>query len=213
MGHFAAGGAIDFYALEKVGRLGAEAMGYAIPQRLPVANGDPIAVLKGATHPAAAGEFVSFVLSETGQKLWYLPPGVPDGPREFALGRLPVWKDAYQANRALAQTNPFEIEGLGNYDFAKTGHRWPVLDALLGAAILDPHDRLQQAWSALIGAGMPEDGLSALGEPPCGEQEFMELAACWRNMKVSERNRIAAEWGRWARAKYARVTARYALRR
>ncbi len=210
MGQFAAGGAIDFYALERVIRLGSERMGYTAPKRLPIVNGDPVAVIKGAPSREIAEEFVRFVLSERGQGLWYLKPGAPGGPRKFALGRLPVWKEIYAtAGPDLARVNPYEIKGLGGYDFKKTGRRWVLLNELLGATIIDPHEELQAAWKALIDAGLPEKGIAELGAPPCSEAEFMALAGRYRKMKPSERNRQAAKWGKWARAKYARVLKKY----
>ena len=63
--------------------------------------------------------------------------------------------------------------------------------------------------SPLIDAGLPPKGVKELGDPPCSEEEFMALAGRWRKMKPSERNRQAAEWGAWARAKYARVIEKY----
>jgi len=208
MGQFAAGGTIDFYALDKVYRLGAERMGYAAPARLPVITGDPVAVLRGAPHREVAEEFVRFVLSEKGQKLWYLAPGAPGGPREFSLGRMPVRPALCDS---LSRPNPFKMTGLDGWDPKKTGRRWRVLGELLHAVLVEPHEELKLAWGALVDAGLPEKGIEELGAPPCPEEEFMRIAAWFNDPETrgSERNGKVAEWGRWARAKYARVLEKY----
>jgi ABC-type Fe3+ transport system substrate-binding protein len=215
LGQFAAGGSIDFYALERVICLGSDSVGYVVPMKMPVINGDPVAVIRGAPHAEAAAEFVRFVLSEPGQKLWFARPGEPDGPRSFALGRLPVWRSLCGlAGEQLEMTNPYEMKGLGGWDSRKNGRRWVILNALLGAAVIEPHDRLRGAWRALLEAGCPPEGLKEFGAPPCDEEEFMRLAGWFgdKAVKASDKNAKVAEWGVWARKKYGRVAARYARR-
>jgi ABC-type Fe3+ transport system substrate-binding protein len=215
LGQFAAGGCIDFYALEKVIRLGSDSVGYAVPMKMPVINGDPVAMLKGAPNPAAAAEFVRFVLSERGQRLWFAQPGSPGGPESFALGRLPVWRSlCARAAVELKMTDLYAMKGLGGWDSEKNGRRWGLLNELLGAAIIEPHEELREAWSALIGAGLPPEGVREFGAPPCSEEEFMRLTGWFRDksVPVSEKNAKVATWGQWARRKYARVAARYGRR-
>ena len=211
-GEFAAGGSIDFYALERVIQLGSDSMGYAVPTRMPVINGDPVAALAGAPRPDLAAEFVRFVMSEPGQRLWHLRPGAPGGPERFALGRLPAWRElSAEAARQLGLTDPYAMKGLGGWDGKKNGRRWGLLNELLGAAAIEPHDELRRAWRALVAAGLPEAGLAEFGAPPCGEQEFMRLADWYndRSVKAGDKNAQVAEWGRWARDKYARVRKKY----
>jgi hypothetical protein len=212
LGQFAAGGAIDFYALEKVYRLGPAAMGFNAPRRLPVVNGDPVGVLAGAPHRAAAEEFVRFTLSEAGQRLWCLPIGAPGGPRKFGLGRLPVRPALYAAAPAeIAGADPFKLEGAARYDFRKASRRSRALEQLLGAAVIDAHEELQAAWRALIAAGLPPEALAEFGRPPCSEEEFAAVAdRLWndRAARDSQRNAQVAEWGRWARGKYRAVERR-----
>lgn len=209
MGQFAAGGAIDFYALEKVHRLGPDCMGFSVPRRLLVVNGDPVGMLAGAPHRRVAEEFVRFALSAAGQRLWYLRPGEPGGPREFFLARLPVRPAAYaEAPPELAAANPFAMTGQTAYDVAKASRRWAALDALLGAAVVDAHDELRGAWRALLNAGLPAEGLAEFGSPPCSEEEFLAVAdKLWNSRRAadSQRNDQAAAWSRWALAKYRAV--------
>ncbi len=206
MGQFAAGGTIDMYALEKVHRYGKDLMGYAAPRKMPVITGDPVAVLKGAPNLKAAEEFVRFTLSPPGQKLWYLQPGKRGGPRQFYLGRLPVRPELC---KELNRPNPFEMVGTDKWDGRKLGRRWSISKVFLHTVLVEPHDELREAWRALIAAGMPPEGVKKFGAPLCSEEKFMKLAGTWRKLKMSERNRMIAEWGKWARTKYASVCAKY----
>ncbi|MHC4917820.1 MAG: ABC transporter substrate-binding protein [Planctomycetota bacterium] len=212
LGQVAAGGTIDFYALDKVFRLGGESMGYATPARLPVITGDPVALLKGAPNREVAEEFVRFCLSEKGQRLWFLRPGEPGGPREFFLGRIPVRPALCDA---LDRPNPFKLTGLTGWSGSKAGRRWRIIGDMLHTVMVEPHDDLREAWRALIAAGMPQAELGEFGAPPCSEEEFMRLAAWYGEEKVpaGEKNAQLSEWGTWARKKYARVRARCAARR
>ena len=90
MGEIACGMSIDVYAWRQVAEVGADRMGFVLPEGLTVINPDGIAVLKGAPHPELAARFIEFVLTEPGQKLWCLKLGAPGGPREFELDRMPV---------------------------------------------------------------------------------------------------------------------------
>jgi len=211
MGQFAAGGTIDMYALEKVHRYGGDLMGYAAPKRMPVITGDPVAVLEGAPNMKAAEEFVRYTLSPPGQRLWYLQPGEKGGPREFYLGRMPVRPGLYGE---LQRPNPFEMAGTDRWDGRKIGKRWSITRVFLHTVLVEPHDELREAWRTLIAAGVPAEGLKEFGAPMCSEKEFLDLAGRWHSAKkISERNEMVAEWGKWARTKYARVSARYAIRR
>src|SRR5262249_23915521 len=73
-GDAAAGMCIDFY-----GRFQAESartpdggarLGFAMPPLGTALDADPIGLLRGAPHRALAIEFIEFVLSKEGQKLW-----------------------------------------------------------------------------------------------------------------------------------------------
>jgi iron(III) transport system substrate-binding protein len=207
MGQFAAGGTIDMYALEKVHRYGKDLMGYAAPQKMPVITGDPVAVLKDAPNLKAAEEFVRFALSPAGQRLWYLQPGAKGGPRQFYLGRMPVRPALYAE---LKRPNPFKLAGIDRWDGRKVGRRWSISTIFLHTVLVEPHDELRVAWRALIKAGMPPEGVKEFGAPICSEDEFMALAGRYRKMKPSDQNQLIAQWGKWARKKYARVARRYA---
>ena len=98
-GDCAAGMCIDFYGRqqeEALRRRGASGrMGFVAPPGGTAYSVDPIALLRGAPNRAVGVAFLEYVLSLDGQKLWCFRPGTPGGPRDFALGRLPVRRDFY----------------------------------------------------------------------------------------------------------------------
>src|SRR5262249_5505232 len=92
-GNALAGPAIDFYALARMARAGADVLAYVNPADGTAITPDPISMLRKPPHREMAEKFITFVLSEEGQRLWVLPIGQPGGPEKFALYRLPVRPD------------------------------------------------------------------------------------------------------------------------
>ncbi len=88
--------AIDFYASTKIAAAGPEKLGYIDPRGQRVVTADPIGILRGAPHQKLAREFVAFVLSPQGQKLWMLKKGAPGGPVNNALYRLAAVPSSYK---------------------------------------------------------------------------------------------------------------------
>src|SRR5678815_4615198 len=119
-GEAAAGMTIDFY-----GRFQSEMMrradGSSPMHYVDVLGGssfgvDPIAMFRGAPNADIAREFIAFVMSEQGQKLWNWKPGQPDGPIRYALRRLPVLPSLYGAEFKPFRTDP----EVSPYEAAKT---------------------------------------------------------------------------------------------
>ena len=126
---------------------------------------------------------------------------------------MPMAKDARPATGATPTVRTWPLRS-GGWDPRKNGRRWAILNALLGAAVIESHEELRRAWRVLLEAGCPAEGLAEFGAPPCEEEEFMRLAGWFgdKAVKTSDKNAKVAEWGTWARKKYGRVTARYARR-
>jgi ABC-type Fe3+ transport system substrate-binding protein len=86
-GNCAAGVCIDFYGRQQEEavrrRSAANRLGYVAPEGGTVASVDPIALLRGAPHRAAATAFIEYTLSLEGQKLWNFRPGTPGGPERL----------------------------------------------------------------------------------------------------------------------------------
>ena len=197
VGEVAYGLAIDSYAWHQVREVGEDMIGFVMPADLTVVNGDGIALLKGAPQREVAGRFIDYVMSEEGQKLWLLRPGEADGPRKYELGKFAVRPDLYEkaAGRTAVQVNPFTWSSDFVYDAAKGGKRWGLVNDLIGALIIDPHQHLARAWQESKGAGLGRI-------VPLSEEEAMALLDDGRWRDAEYRNRTMSEWAAGARRRY-----------
>jgi ABC-type Fe3+ transport system substrate-binding protein len=213
-GEVAAGGNLDANALSAVGR-DPEGMAFHLPQRETIINPDALAVLAGAPRPGLARAFVEFNLSDAGQRLYLLRPGVPGGPRRYPLCRLSVVKELYDryppSERSVGDANPFAVRGAIRYDSKLGGRRWDALNDLVGAVIVDAHADLAAAWRAVLHGSLPEEERQRLEaelfRPPCTEAELLTHAG--QIVEDSPRVRTATvnRWGEEARQRYRRVRA------
>jgi ABC-type Fe3+ transport system substrate-binding protein len=165
LGDAAIGRCIDFY-----GRFQSEAVKIGdSPSRLQYftpAGGssvgvDPIALLRGAPNRAAAEEFIAFVLSLEGQKLWNFKVGAPGGPTKYALRRLPIRKELYSPEyagfRSDPDVQPYEEARLFTYNAAWTAPVFRVMAFIIRVICLDLHHEQSEAWQALVKAGFPPE--------------------------------------------------------
>jgi len=167
LGDAAIGMCIDFY-----GRFQSEAVQVDnTPSRLrfftPAGGSsvgvDPIGILRGAPNRGVAEEFVAFVLSLEGQKLWNFRVGTPGGPVRYALRRLPVRKELYAPEFAALRSDPavqpYEEAKLFTYHPAWTGPLFKPLSFIIRVMCLDPHDEQASAWQALAAARFPREAM------------------------------------------------------
>jgi len=165
LGDAAIGMCIDFY-----GRFQSEAVKIGdAPSRLQYftpAGGssvgvDPIALLRGGPNRAAAEEFITFVLSLKGQKLWNFKVGAPGGPTKYALRRLPVRKELYSVEYAALRSDPdvqpYDEARLFSYTAAWTAPVFRVMAFIIRVTCLDLHHEQSEAWKALVQAGFPRE--------------------------------------------------------
>ena len=201
-GEVAYGLSIDFYAWAQVNQVGEDYIGFTMPDNLTIVNPDGVAILKGASNLAAARSFVEFVMSDPGQKLWFLKKGVSDGPVETALNRFTVLPDLYRRYRdqAAVSLNPFEWTSDLVYDSEKASTRWRVLNDLIGVMVIDSHQQLQSAWKTSMMEGITPDRVRRLAEVPISEEACARLGARWRDAEL--RNTTLASWTEFARSKY-----------
>ncbi len=211
-GEVAAAGNVDANAFIAVAR-DPDFIGYHLPAGKTIINPDAIGVLRGAAQPALARAFVEFTLSDAGQLLFLLQPGLPDGPRRHPLCRLSIVKDLYDAaayehypvrERSVGDANPFAVRGVLPYNSAQGDRRWNALNDLLGAVIVDAHPDLAAAWCAVqrLPAARRQPLEHELFQPFVTEDEL--LAHARRIVEEGPRARAIAvnRWGEQARARY-----------
>jgi iron(III) transport system substrate-binding protein len=161
MGDAAAGMCIDFYGRfqsETPGG-GAGRLGFVTPHGGTAVDADPIGLLRGAPHRELAIEFMKFVMSEEGQKLWNFRVGTPGGPQRYALRRMPVlpalYAPAYDAFRSDPGENPYDEASAFTYHPTWTGPLYRAIVFIIRATCLDAHQELADAYRALFRAGFP----------------------------------------------------------
>ncbi len=223
-GDVAYGLAIDFYAWSEVDKVGADKIGYVMPEGLTVINPDSIAILKGAPNLEVAKRFVTFVLSAEGQKLWMLPVGAEGGPTTYMLGRMCVIPELFieLADVTVVPINPFEIATTLEYDPDLGSDRWSLVNDYIGATIIDTHSDLVSTWGEIIAteAALEEAGVTSarideakdkMGEVPLTLADALAAAEQWGDAEV--RNRYISEWHTFALDKYEEASNLAALAR
>ena len=185
---------IDFYAATKIASAGGEKLGYVDPQGQRVVTADPIGVLRGAPHQKLAQEFVAFVMSPQGQKLWMLKKGAVGGPVNNALYRLAAVPSSYKpiSPDSLIRADPYAGRNSFKFDPAKSGLRRRVLDDLIGAVLVDNKDDLRSSLST--------HGAARTTFMPLSEAQANTLAARWNDKAF--RNTSISQWTQAARAHY-----------
>ena len=171
-GNAAAGMCIDFYgrsyAADLISKSGEPRVVWIAPLGGTTLSGDPIAVLKGAPHPAVAQDFVEFCLSPAAQSLWLGKPGTLNGPQQRALHRTPIRRDIYTpenlANSTQPNANPYADPGNFIYQRELTGASFNTLRQLVKIMCIDSHEEMKSAWLALRDAGMPADALAVFSD-------------------------------------------------
>jgi ABC-type Fe3+ transport system substrate-binding protein len=164
-GDCAAGMCIDFYGREQQEAVrrrnsGEDRLGYVSPDGGAAYSVDPIALLRGAPHPAVALAFIEYTLSLDGQKLWNFKTGAPGGPKDFALRRLPVRRDFYAEDdwvryRSDPDTNPYSQHRVLVHENDWTGLLFQELSVVIRIITEDTHPELVRAWRAIIAAPEP----------------------------------------------------------
>lgn len=168
LGDAAIGMCIDFY-----GRFASESVRIGdTPSRLqyftPVGGSsvgvDPIGMLRGAPSPDLAREFIAFVLSLEGQKLWNFKVGTPGGPVRYALRRLPIRRELYAPEftrfRSDPDVFPYREASAFMYHEDWTGSLFSVLRFIMRVSCIDAHEEQAAAWTALVEADFPPEATS-----------------------------------------------------
>lgn len=215
-GNSSAGMCIDFYGRsfsdELKTKTGAPRVFWTAPVGGTTLSGDPIAVLQGAPHPEIAQKFVEFVLTPEAQRLWFTKPGVPGGPKNYALHRLPIRRDVYTPENLAVTTMPTArpYEDPANFTYQKelTGSTFNTLRQLVKIMCIDSHEEMKSAWLALRDAGMPADAFAVFSDvsrvdySKAGKGDPILDGA--DALKAAEH---ASELGEWFRANYRKAEA------
>ena len=185
--------AIDFYGRAKIAQAGADKLGYVSPKGQSVITPDPIAILRGAKNKKLAEKFIAFVLSPEGQKLWMLEKGSAGGPTQESLYRMAVLPSLYKPmpKGSLIEIDPFSLKNERTYDFKKAAARRKILDDLIGAVLIDPHNQLKARQ------GKSGDVNTLMLAPT--EAEITSLAGKWSDPVL--RQKTLGEWRAAAEAK------------
>lgn len=207
-GNVLAGPCIDFYAAARIAQAGGDVLAYVNPVGGSAITPDPISMLRKPPQRELAERFIAFVLSAEGQALWILPPGAPGGPTEHALHRMPVRPDVCRTFAELLVTpDPYREAEAGTFrkmDDARQRARNKLLAELMGAALVDLHADLRDAWKALIDGGLKPAALAEWNRLPFSEAEGLELARQLEAGDLAAR-RMTRDWTRQFKEKYARV--------
>lgn len=206
LGEVACGMAIDVYAWRQVAEAGADRMGFCLPDGLTVVNPDGIGILKGNPNKDLADKFVQFVITEPGQKLWVMKQGVPGGPKDFALTRMPIIPGFAKrfGQQAAVTFDPYTWKAGFTYDSEKGSRRWGILNDLIGATIIDTHDELVAAWRVVKQLPPDDPRVAELVRPPVSDDDLLKMAKTkWNDPAFRARTR--AQWCSEARQRYRRI--------
>ncbi len=168
-GDAAIGMCIDFYGRfqsEFVRKAdGSSRLQYVSPAGGSSIGADPIGLLRGAPDAALAREFIEFVLSPQGQRLWDFKVGTPGGPEKYALRRLPILPEIYGPQfaqfRSDPEIQPYQQAQTFVYHPEWTGSLFRAIGTIVRAMCIDPREELLDARRALIDARFPPAATAA----------------------------------------------------
>ena len=214
-GDAAAGMCIDFYGRfesETVRRPdGSSRLVYITPKGGSSTGADSIGLFRGAPHPQLAREFIDFVLSQKGQKLWCFRTGTPGGPEKYTLRRLPIRPDLYAPQwknyEADPDVDPYSPGTIFVYHPEWTGSLFAVISFDIRAAYIDPHDELKKAWQALIEAKFPPKAMAVFSDMSAISyaQSSGAIREGWRSPNKLDSAEIARKLNQHFRDQYCRA--------
>ena len=216
-GEAAAGMCIDFFGrfqgeyAASVGRPGR--VGFATARGETSLDADPIALLRGAPHRALAIEFIEFVLSEEGQKIWAFRRGTPGGPETYTLRRLPIlpalYDHAFDADRADPDENPYAEGRTFVYRPAWTGQLFSAIALVVRTMCIDPDEELREAYGALAVAHFPPRATALFDDVSLVDYDTVDgpLRTALQSSDPLEEARWSVRLVEQHRALYRRVTA------
>lgn len=175
MGDAIYGLAIDSYGQAQAGYYGPQNVNFALPEGETVINPDSIAILKNPPHAEMARRFLEFVLGRPGQLLWMMPRGRPGGATREIINRMSVQPALYTelAGTTPIHTDPFTLKTDLKYDEELGAKRRTPLGLLIAACMIDTHDELARAWTALNKSPHRAALLAQFTAPPCSSEQLL----------------------------------------
>ena len=216
-GDAAVGMCIDYYgrfqaeAAATFGRPGS--VGFVTARGETSINPDPIAVLRGAPNRALAIEFIEFVLSDEGQKLWSFRHGTPGGPERYTLRRLPIvphlYDPQFDAYRADPDDRPYVQEREFVYHRDWTGPLYGAIAFVVRVMCVEPERELQEAYAALAAAGFPAQAAALFNDVSAVDYPTVAgpLRKALQSPDPMDEARLAIRLVSGFRDQYRRVTA------
>ncbi len=217
-GNAAAGICIDFYGRSEaewaaVQGGGIERMTFMTPENGTSVSADPIQLLRGAPNRKIAADFIEFVLSTDGQKIWDFRKNTPGGPEKYVLRRMPIRKDMYQPEftkyMADANADPYQTCKGFEYHQAWTGPYFGLIRIIIKCVALDTLPEMQTAWQAIIRAGGPQavpEAMKAFNELPFDYADIAkakdELNPDKPGNSIRSVLRTQRQWSEFCRSKY-----------
>ncbi len=146
-GDIAAGITIDFYGYTAMHQN--PACEYIIPEGESIVNADPIAILKGSKHMVAAAAFVAWVLSEYGGQQVWLDTDINRLPINAKVFDTPIGKERQDLKIAYEKATSSSVIEF-NETLSSLTER--AMQFYFKATLVNAHDDLQSAWSAIAQA-------------------------------------------------------------
>jgi spermidine/putrescine-binding protein len=207
-GNALAGPCVDFYAYARIDQAGADTLRFVLPRGGAAMTPDPISMLRNPPHPELATKFMSFILSPAGQRLWCITPGKAGGPKRHRLYRTPsvagLTDPSGDAITGAVTLESVLATAMPSFDPKIQRTRVELLSELMGAALVDQHQDLTQAWKALIDGGMKEAALAEWNRLPFEESQSEQLSQRLGGGQ-RERRDLTREWRQFFSEKYKRV--------
>ncbi len=188
---------------------------YIPPRGGTAVSADPVQLLRGAPNRRAAEEFIDFLLSPAGQKLWNYRVGTEGGPEKYALRRPPIRRDLYTPesvrNFSDPDYNPYVAGESFVYHPAWTSPYFSLIRVLIKCITLDVQKELAEAWQAIIEAGGPDkvpEAMKKFNALPFSYSEAGRAADRLRTGKdrtALDVVKTCREWSENARGHYRRA--------
>jgi len=213
---------IDFYGYTS--QLAFPNLQYVLPEGQSIINGDPVALVDKSEHKEAALDFIGWLLSPEGQKLWL----------DEKVNRMPVRSDAFQTEKGQQRSDLYArfnttIRNIGLPFSDEVALRYEQsLKYYFEAVLKNEHDSLasiQGVWTKLVQAKAEQritqqqfsDLILELGTPvswtdPTDQTtyQFTEEYAISINYRIytdsAFRSLMQGVWGEAARSQYKNIS-------